>query len=205
MYRWYIWVEIATDFIGWANFTSSWSWLKSYMLATKNLNSENWICALTFKLAAIAMIANINFFFILPFFEGYKSFSLNAKDVRLYTCSSLILGRRKPMVNDEQIESHAKSYTYPQKCAAEVCPPWHTTRVDYTTYPWHLLCNVIDNHFEFPTFRTINEQSVDDALCMFANALIANALQGYKKSVRIYTSMQSFFSVCSNSMTKVEK
>ena len=57
------------------------------------------------------------------------------RNVRLYTCPSLILGRRKPMVNDEQIESHADSYTYPEKCAAEVCPPWHTTRVDYTTYP----------------------------------------------------------------------
>ena len=62
-------------------------------------------------------------------------FNLNAKSVRLYTCPSLILGRRKPMVNDEQIESHADSYTYPEKCAAEVCPPWHTTRVDCTTYP----------------------------------------------------------------------
>lgn len=31
--------------------------------------------------------------------------------VRLYTCSSLILGRRKPLLDDEQIESHAESYT----------------------------------------------------------------------------------------------
>ena len=112
---------------------------------------------------------------------------IKRRNVRLYTCPSLILGRRKPMVNDEQIESHAESYTYPQKCAAEVFPPWHTTRVDYTTYPWHLLCNAIDNHFEFPTFRIINEQSVDDALCMFANAFIASAPQSYKKSLRINT------------------
>ena len=38
-------------------------------------------------------------------------FNLNAKSVRLYTCPSLILGRRKPLVDDEQIESHAESYT----------------------------------------------------------------------------------------------
>ena len=61
--------------------------------------------------------------------------SIITKDVRLYTCPSLILGRRKPLLDDEQIESHAESYTYPQKCADEVNPPWHTTRVDYTTYP----------------------------------------------------------------------
>ena len=87
--------------------------------------------------------------------------------MRLNTCPSLILGRRKPLLDDEQIESHAESYTYPKKCADEVDPPWHTTRVDYTTYPWHLLCNASDNHFEVATFRIINEQSVDDALCMF--------------------------------------
>ena len=49
-------------------------------------------------------------------------FNLNAKSVRLYTCPSLILGRRKPLVDDEQIESHAESYIAPKKCAVEVCP-----------------------------------------------------------------------------------
>lgn len=49
------------------------------------------------------------------------------------------------------------------------CPPWHTTRVDYTTHPWHLLCNAIDNQFEFPTFRMTNVQSVVDALYYVCN------------------------------------
>ena len=34
-----------------------------------------------------------------------------------------------------------------------------------------IFCNVIDNQFEFPTFRMINEQSVDDALCMFCKRI----------------------------------
>ena len=33
------------------------------------------------------------------------------QNVRLYTCSPLILGRRKPLLDGEQIESHAESYT----------------------------------------------------------------------------------------------
>ena len=49
-----------------------------------------------------------NFFIVFYLF-------VKRKNVRLYTCPSLILGRRKPLVNDEQIESHAESYTYPRK------------------------------------------------------------------------------------------
>ena len=37
------------------------------------------------------------------------------QNVRLYTCSPLILGRRKPLLDDEQIESHAESYKDPRK------------------------------------------------------------------------------------------
>ena len=33
------------------------------------------------------------------------------KSVRPYTCPSFILGRRKPLLDDEQIESHVESYT----------------------------------------------------------------------------------------------
>ena len=43
--------------------------------------------------------------------ESYIIILVKHKDVRLYTCSPLILGRRKPLVNDEQIESHVESYT----------------------------------------------------------------------------------------------
>lgn len=35
---------------------------------------------------------------------------ITGSSVRLYTCPSLILGRRKPLLDDEQIESHAESY-----------------------------------------------------------------------------------------------
>ena len=57
------------------------------------------------------------------------------QNVRLYTCSPLILGRRKPLLDDEQIESHAESYKDPRKVCRRGLSPWHTTRVDYTTYP----------------------------------------------------------------------
>ena len=56
-------------------------------------------------------------FLILLLFRRVKH-----KSVRNYAYSSVILGRRKPLIIDEQIESHAESYIYPEKCAVEELP-----------------------------------------------------------------------------------
>jgi len=88
------------------------------------------------------------------------------------------------LADDEQIESHAESYIYPKSVPLRYNPPWHTTRADYTTYPWHLLCNAIDSQFEFPTFRMLNEQSVDDALSMSCKRFLLRMLCKSTKNKR---------------------
>lgn len=45
----------------------------------------------------------------------------------------LVVGNHCLMTNRSNLTQ--KVIHNPEKCAAEVCPPWHTTRVDYTTYP----------------------------------------------------------------------
>ena len=56
-----------------------------------------------------------------------------ARETNLARRLFLVVG--KPLLDDEQIESHAESYKDPRKVCRRVLSPWHTTRVDYTTYP----------------------------------------------------------------------
>lgn len=64
------------------------------------------------------------------YLEGLNT---KARESKLARQSFLVVG--KPLIIDEQIESHAESYICLKSVPLRNCPPWHTTRVDYTTHP----------------------------------------------------------------------